>query len=98
MGVDERDRIGIIGANGSGKSTLLKVISGQEIPDEGSVVVTEGTVISFLPQNPVFDSDATVLETVFKARSPAITSVSFISITFLQENTDKNKTEKNNIL
>jgi ATP-binding cassette subfamily F protein uup len=67
MGVDERDRIGIIGANGSGKSTLLRVISGQEIPDEGSVVVTEGTAISFLPQNPVFDSDATVLETVFKA-------------------------------
>ena len=38
FGVQQGDKIGIVGINGTGKSTLLKVVAGEEVPDEGQVV------------------------------------------------------------
>ncbi|HEX8264961.1 MAG TPA: ABC-F family ATP-binding cassette domain-containing protein [Pyrinomonadaceae bacterium] len=67
IGLEETDKIGIIGANGSGKTTLLKVIAGFEDPDTGRVVRASGKTLAFLPQNPQFDENATVLETIFDA-------------------------------
>jgi ATP-binding cassette subfamily F protein uup len=67
IGLEETDKIGIIGANGSGKTTLLKVIAGFEEPDSGRVVRASGKTLAFLPQNPQFDENATVLETIFDA-------------------------------
>ena len=42
FGVQQGDKIGIVGINGTGKSTLLKVVAGEEIPDEGQVVRQNG--------------------------------------------------------
>jgi len=67
LGLEAGERIGIIGANGSGKTTLLRIIAGAEIPDAGRIVLADGKVLSFLPQNPPFDENATVLETIFAA-------------------------------
>ncbi|MBA3321517.1 MAG: ABC-F family ATP-binding cassette domain-containing protein, partial [Pyrinomonadaceae bacterium] len=67
LGLEAGERIGIIGANGSGKTTLLRVVAGQEPPDTGRVALAEGRVLSFLPQNPLVDEGATVLETIFDA-------------------------------
>jgi len=64
FGIDTGDRIGIIGINGTGKSTLLKLIAGLEIADEGDIVKGSNVVISYLPQNPVFDKDYTLYEYV----------------------------------
>ncbi len=72
FGLDERDKIGVIGANGSGKSTLLKVISGEEQPDTGRVVIANGKVIAALSQNPPFDPDQTVIEAVFAGSNEAL--------------------------
>lgn len=63
-GIHEGDKIGIIGINGTGKTTLLKMIAGAEEPDEGQVIKQNGLRISYLPQNPVFPKDATVLSYV----------------------------------
>ena len=63
--INEGDKIGIIGINGTGKSTFLKVLSGALEPDEGSVSPDPNVQISYLPQNPVMDENATVLEQVF---------------------------------
>ncbi len=63
--MDERQKIGIIGLNGTGKSTLLKILSGLEYPDEGSVTLRRNAQISYLPQSPQMDDNATVLQQVF---------------------------------
>jgi ABC transport system ATP-binding/permease protein len=72
FGLDERDKVGVIGANGSGKSTLLKVVSGEERPDTGRVVIANGKVIAALSQNPLFDEDQTVIEAVFAGSNEAL--------------------------
>ncbi|HZH34705.1 MAG TPA: ABC-F family ATP-binding cassette domain-containing protein, partial [Pyrinomonadaceae bacterium] len=67
VGLEDSDKIGIIGANGSGKTTLLRVIAGMEEPDTGRVVRANGKTLAFLSQTPPFDENATVLETIFAA-------------------------------
>ena len=72
FGLDEADKIGVIGANGSGKTTLLKVIAGEEEADTGRVVVANGKVIAYLSQNPPFDPNQTVIEAVFAGSNDAL--------------------------
>ena len=62
----EGEKVGIIGINGTGKSTLLKIIAGIEEPDEGKVIKANHCMVRFLPQNPEFDTDETVLEAVLR--------------------------------
>ena len=63
--LNDSDKVGIIGINGTGKSTFLKVLAGMIEPDEGRVTRNPNVQISYLPQNPVMDEEATVLEQVF---------------------------------
>lgn len=67
FGIDDRDKVGIIGANGSGKSTLMKILAGSETPDTGRVMVSKEKKISYLPQVSPYDPDDTVLEAVLKS-------------------------------
>ncbi len=67
FGIDDRDKIGVIGANGCGKSTLLKILSGVETSDTGKVMVSKEKRIVYLPQDSVFEPDDTVLEAVLKS-------------------------------
>ena len=60
----EGEKVGIIGINGPGKSTLLKIMAGLEIPDEGQVIKAANMMIHYLPQNPIFNEEDTVLESV----------------------------------
>src|SRR5690554_5891656 len=70
FGINEGDKIGIIGINGTGKTTLLKIIVGLEQQDEGRLIKGSSVRIAYLPQNPLFDSEATVLDQVFMGDSP----------------------------
>ena len=70
LGINEGEKIGLIGINGTGKSTLLKILAGEEKPDTGSIITVKGIRIGYLPQNPAFDTDITVLQHVFKGNSP----------------------------
>ncbi|MGB7605772.1 MAG: ABC-F family ATP-binding cassette domain-containing protein [Lutisporaceae bacterium] len=69
LGINEGDKIGVIGINGVGKSTLLKIIAGVEQSDEGRLIKGNAVRVEYLSQNPYFDNEATVLEQVFKGNS-----------------------------
>ncbi|MBQ7266698.1 MAG: ABC-F family ATP-binding cassette domain-containing protein [Firmicutes bacterium] len=62
FGIDEGDKIGVIGVNGTGKSTLLKVIAGVEEQDEGTVTKMRDLEIGYLPQTPFFPEGETVMD------------------------------------
>lgn len=72
IGINEGEKIGLIGVNGTGKSTLLKVIAGLEQPDTGRIIVGNSVNIEYLPQTPDFDDRATVLQQIFKGSSPVM--------------------------
>ena len=63
--MDDGDKVGIIGVNGTGKSSFLKVLVGTLPPDRGTVTRNPNVQISYLPQNPDMEDEATVLEQVF---------------------------------
>lgn len=61
FGIHEGNKIGIVGINGTGKTSLLRMIAGIEEPDQGQIIRQNGLRIAYLPQNPEFPSQATVL-------------------------------------
>ncbi|MBQ6780962.1 MAG: ABC-F family ATP-binding cassette domain-containing protein [Treponema sp.] len=67
FGMDAGEKAAVIGRNGTGKSTLLATIAGVLAPDEGTVVINKSAGVSFLPQNPTFNPEATIREHVFSA-------------------------------
>ncbi|AIQ46410.1 ABC transporter [Paenibacillus sp. FSL R7-0273] len=70
FGMDERDKIGVIGVNGTGKSTFLKIIAGLDTADEGQIAIGNGVRVQYLAQNPPFEPGNTVLQQVFAGDDP----------------------------
>jgi len=70
--ITNNERIGIIGVNGTGKSTLLKIIAGIEESDSGLITHSKGYTISYLPQQPDFNVNHTVLEQIFYGDTPLL--------------------------
>ena len=64
LSLNKGEKVGLIGANGSGKTTLFKLIVGLEAPDSGTVTVTRGIKIGYLPQEPDLPGDATMIDAV----------------------------------
>ena len=60
-GIQEGDKIGIIGINGTGKTTFLNILAGKEETDEGSVVRQNGIRLAYLTQHPEYAKEDTVL-------------------------------------
>ncbi|AXT85865.1 ABC transporter ATP-binding protein [Aeromicrobium sp. A1-2] len=60
IGIDEGDRIGIVGRNGDGKSTLLRILAGRMEPDSGRVTTRGGVHIGMLDQTDTLDQTQSV--------------------------------------
>jgi ATP-binding cassette subfamily F protein uup len=60
FGLQMGEKVGLIGRNGAGKSTLFKLLAGEDSPDSGQVVLTQGLRVAHLSQDPHFAPDATV--------------------------------------
>lgn len=65
FGIQEEDKVGIVGINGTGKTTLLNIIANLEEPDTGEVVRQNGLKVAYLPQNPEIPENATVMSYAF---------------------------------
>ena len=72
LGINEGQKIGLIGINGTGKSTLLKIIAGIDTADEGKIITKNKIKIEYLSQNTNFTKDDTVMEAIFKGNSPVM--------------------------
>ena len=71
FGINENDKIGVIGVNGTGKSTLLKILAGKESVDEGRVIKGNDVRVEYLAQTPEFDDAYSVLENVIGSHQHA---------------------------
>ncbi len=69
LGVNEGDKIGVIGVNGSGKSTLLKMIAGLEKADSGNIIKNKQADIAYLAQHTEFEEKDTVLSYVMRGKT-----------------------------
>ncbi|MBC7783675.1 MAG: ABC-F family ATP-binding cassette domain-containing protein [Burkholderiales bacterium] len=64
LGLDEGDRVGLIGANGSGKSTLLRIFAGVEQADDGELSARRQLRVAYVPQEDDLPPDTTCLDAV----------------------------------
>ena len=64
IGLDEGDRIGVVGRNGDGKSTLLSLLAGRIEPDGGRVTMRRGLTLGMLDQSDVLPDDLVVSEAI----------------------------------
>lgn len=65
FGIQQGEKVGIIGSNGTGKTTLLRLVAGLESADEGQIVTQNGLRMAYLPQMPSFEAEATVSSYAF---------------------------------
>ena len=69
LGIDQEDKLGVIGINGAGKTTLLKIIGEKEQSDSGKIIKSSGLSIGYMAQNPYFEDNLTIIEQIFKEDS-----------------------------
>jgi ATP-binding cassette subfamily F protein uup len=65
FGIDQGQKIALVGINGAGKSTLMKIIMGLEVPDSGNVATNQQVKVTYVHQNPVFSGNLSVFQTIF---------------------------------
>ena len=75
LGINDKDRIGLVGINGTGKSTFLKIIANITDPDKGKVVYGQNISIKYLPQTPELDENMTALEHILSSEKPLIRAI-----------------------
>lgn len=75
FGINQGQKVAMIAKNGTGKTSLLNIIMGLDIADEGEVILSKGIKISYLPQNPIIDSQLTVLEAVLDSKNDFLKAV-----------------------
>jgi ATP-binding cassette subfamily F protein uup len=70
LGIEEGERLGLVGRNGAGKSTFLRVLSGALEPDDGTIARKRGLRVSVLPQLPIAPVGATLADFLYRSDSP----------------------------
>jgi ATPase subunit of ABC transporter with duplicated ATPase domains len=66
--IADGEKVGLIGRNGTGKSTLFRILAGEERPDEGTLALRRGLRVGYLSQDPAFDPDRSIFQSVGAAR------------------------------
>lgn len=72
FGIDQGQKIALVGINGAGKSTLMKIIMGLEVADSGTFSINQQIKVSYVHQNPVFAADLSIYQTIFEGSTNEI--------------------------
>ena len=70
--LEPSERIGLIGRNGTGKSSFLKILAGMAHADDGNLHVQQGLRIAYVAQEPLLETDDTILESVQRGLAPVM--------------------------
>lgn len=74
--VHKNQKIAFVAKNGTGKTSILNILSGDDVADSGNVIYRKDIKVSFLSQDPKFDSNLTVEETIFVSENPILKVIS----------------------
>ncbi|GGZ81119.1 ABC-F family ATP-binding cassette domain-containing protein [Algibacter mikhailovii] len=74
--VHKNQKIAFVAKNGTGKTSILNILSGEDQPDSGSIIFRKDITVSFLSQDPKFDPDLTIEETIFTSNNPILKIIS----------------------
>lgn len=75
FGIDQGQKVAFVARNGTGKTTLLRLLSGKDTPDSGLVTYRKEIKVGVLDQETSFDSNLTVMETVFHSGGEALQAI-----------------------
>ena len=70
--IHKGQKIAFIAKNGTGKTSILKIISGEDTSDSGEITYRKNIAVSFLSQNPKFDDNLTIEESIFNSDNPIL--------------------------
>ncbi|QMU30336.1 ribosomal protection-like ABC-F family protein [Adhaeribacter radiodurans] len=94
FGISKGQRLGLVGVNGSGKTTLLNVLADKLAPDSGLVSVRKEIRIGYLGQQPEFDENLTVQQTLFSGQNEIIDTVRQYERCLHLDNADPNELQR----
>ncbi len=72
LGIQEGERLGLVGRNGAGKTTFLRILAGLQNPDTGEVARQKDLVVSYLPQDFMLDASKNVEENIRDGAKPVL--------------------------
>ena len=72
LGIQEGERLGLVGRNGAGKTTFLRILAGLQSPDSGEVARQRDLVVSYLPQDFMLDATKSVEENIRDGAKPVL--------------------------
>jgi ATP-binding cassette subfamily F protein uup len=72
LGIQEGERLGLVGRNGAGKTTFLRILAGLQSPDSGEVSRQRDLVVSYLPQDFMLDATKSVEENIRDGAKPVL--------------------------
>jgi ATP-binding cassette subfamily F protein uup len=98
FGINQGEKVALVGVNGSGKTTLFRMLTGEESPDQGEIVFRNGLLTGYLPQNPEFEPGQSIIEAVFNSSNPLIRLVRDYELTLEGAAIDSNQQERLNEL
>lgn len=93
LSINKGQRIALVAKNGFGKTSLLHIITGQETPDAGSVLLRKDLTVGFLEQEALLHDDLTIIETIFDSENPVVKAVKHYELC-LEENADSKKMQE----
>jgi ATP-binding cassette subfamily F protein uup len=70
--IHKGQKIAFIAKNGTGKTSILKIISGEDTSDSGEITYRKNIAVSFLSQDPKFDDNLTIEESIFNSDNPIL--------------------------